>query len=125
MLVLGDAIGGGLGAGLTRVAEASGDYEVSIRFNEESGLARPEVYDWPATVPKILGSNAYDVIVVMLGANDTQADPPGGRPAHCLRHAGMGGSLWRPRSTALLVRTRSVRRAHRLGRPAAHARSRI
>jgi len=72
ILVLGDAIGGGLGAGLTRVAEASGEYEVSNRFNEESGLARPEVYDWTATVPKILGSNAYDVIVVMLGANDTQ-----------------------------------------------------
>jgi hypothetical protein len=72
VLVLGDAIGGGLGAGLTRVAEPSGEYEVSNRFNEQSGLARPEVYDWTATVPKILGSNAYDVIVVVLGANDTQ-----------------------------------------------------
>jgi len=73
ILVLGDAIGGGLGAGLTRVAEPGGGYEVSIRFNEESGLARPEVYDWVATVPKILGSNAFDVIVVMIGANDKQA----------------------------------------------------
>jgi hypothetical protein len=73
VLVLGDAIGGGLGAGLSRMAESSGDYDVSNRFNEESGLARPEVYDWPATVSKILGSNAYDVIVVVLGANDTQA----------------------------------------------------
>ena len=72
ILVLGDALGGGLGAGLSRVAEARGDYEVSLRFNEESGLARPEVYDWAATVPKILESNAYDVIVVMLGANDRQ-----------------------------------------------------
>ena len=72
VLVLGDAVGGGLGAGLTRVAEASGDYEISNRFNEQSGLARPEVYDWPATVSTILDSNAYDVIVVMLGTNDTQ-----------------------------------------------------
>jgi len=72
VLVLGDAIGGGLGAGLTRVAEATGKYEVSIRLNEESGLARPDVYDWAETVPKILGSKSYDVIVVMLGANDTQ-----------------------------------------------------
>ena len=45
---------------------------MSIRLNEESGLARPEVYDWAATVPKILEGNAYDVIVVMLGANDRQ-----------------------------------------------------
>ncbi|MFO1132072.1 MAG: DUF459 domain-containing protein [Hyphomicrobiales bacterium] len=72
ILSIGDALGGGLGAGLARVTEASGDYEVSIRFNEESGLARPEVYDWVSTVPKILDGNAYDVIVVMLGANDRQ-----------------------------------------------------
>lgn len=78
ILVLGDALGGGLGAGLSRVAEAQGDYEVSLRFNEESGLARPEVYDWAATVPKILESNAYDVIVVMLGANDRQVIRSGG-----------------------------------------------
>ena len=72
VLSIGDALGGGLGAGLARVTEASGDFDVSIRFNEESGLARPEVYDWAATVPKILDGNAYDVIVVMLGANDRQ-----------------------------------------------------
>ena len=72
VLVLGDAIGGGLGAGLLRLLEANDDYEVVLRFNEESGLARPEVYDWPATLPKILASGSYDVIVVMLGANDRQ-----------------------------------------------------
>lgn len=78
ILVLGDALGGGLGAGLSRVAEADGDHEVSVRFNEESGVARPEVYDWPATVPKILQTNSYDVIVVMLGANDRQVIRQGG-----------------------------------------------
>ena len=78
ILVLGDALGGGLAAGLDRVAEVDGNYEVSVRFNEESGLARPEVYDWPATVPKILKSNSYDVIVVMLGANDRQIIRAGG-----------------------------------------------
>jgi len=71
-LTIGDAIGGGLGAGLARVTEPSGNYDVSIRLNEESGLARPEVYDWAATVPKILDGNAFDVIVVMLGSNDRQ-----------------------------------------------------
>ena len=72
ILVLGDAIGGGMGAGLQRVSESDGNYQVSLRFNEESGLARPEVYDWAATLPKILASNPYDVIVVMIGANDRQ-----------------------------------------------------
>jgi uncharacterized protein len=72
VLVLGDALGGGLGAGFSRLGDASGRYDVAIRFNEESGLARPEVYDWPGTVPKILESNVYDIIVVMIGANDSQ-----------------------------------------------------
>jgi hypothetical protein len=79
VLVLGDGIGGGLGAGLTRVSDPTGLYDVQIRFNEESGLARPEVYDWPATAAKILASNSYEVIVVMLGANDTQAIRTGGQ----------------------------------------------
>ncbi len=72
VLAIGDAIGGGLGAGLARITESSGEYDVSVRLNEESGLARPEVYDWAATVPKILDGNVFDVIVVQLGSNDRQ-----------------------------------------------------
>ncbi|MCA3556550.1 hypothetical protein [Aestuariivirga sp.] len=78
VLSIGDALSGGLGAGLARAAEPSGNYDISIRVNEESGLARPEVYDWAATVPKILDGNAYDVIVVMLGSNDRQTIRDGG-----------------------------------------------
>ena len=72
VLAIGDAVGGGLGAGLTRMGEADGRYEVTIRYNEESGLARPEVYDWATTLPKILSSGDYDVIVVLIGTNDRQ-----------------------------------------------------
>ena len=45
---------------------------MTIRFNEESGLARPEVYDWSATLPKILEGSDFDEIVVMIGSNDRQ-----------------------------------------------------
>jgi uncharacterized protein len=72
MLVLGDAVGGGLGAGLERMTQAGGRFDVSIRFNEESGLARPDVYDWAETLPKILETNSYDTVVVLMGANDRQ-----------------------------------------------------
>jgi hypothetical protein len=72
MLVIGDALGGGLGAGLMRYGDAHGGYEVSNRFVEESGIARPEVYDWGAALPKILEGRDYDTIVVLLGANDRQ-----------------------------------------------------
>ena len=72
ILAVGDAVGGGLGAGLLRMGEIDGRYEVAIRFNEESGLSRPEIYDWPATLSKILETNTYDVIVVLMGVNDRQ-----------------------------------------------------
>jgi hypothetical protein len=71
ILVIGDALAGGLGAGLSRMADTE-TYVVTNRFNEESGLARPEVYDWADRLPKILESNSFDVIVVMLGTNDRQ-----------------------------------------------------
>ena len=72
VLALGDAIGGGLGAGLVRLTQDGGRFEVSIRFNEESGLVRPDVYDWTETLPKIFATNSYDVMVVLLGSNDRQ-----------------------------------------------------
>lgn len=68
-LVIGDSLGGGLGAGITRLRPES---DVTLRFVEESGIARPEVYDWSASLPKILDGKQYDDIIVLLGANDRQ-----------------------------------------------------
>jgi hypothetical protein len=72
ILVIGDALAGGLGAGLTRMAEGEDNFEVTSRFNEESGIARPEVYDWNESLQKILDGKSYDAVVVLLGANDRQ-----------------------------------------------------
>lgn len=72
ILVIGDALGGGLGAGFNRRAEVESGLNVTVRFNEESGIARPEVYDWGATLPKILEGKSYDAAAVLLGANDRQ-----------------------------------------------------
>jgi hypothetical protein len=72
ILVIGDTIGGGLGAGLTRAVEQEDGYDVTLRFNEESGVARPEVYDWGETIPKIVADKGYDGAVILLGANDRQ-----------------------------------------------------
>lgn len=73
ILVIGDALGGGLGAGLTRMAEIETGFEVTNRFKEESGVARPEVHDWGVALPKLLEGNAFDAVVVLLGSNDRQA----------------------------------------------------
>lgn len=88
ILVIGDGLGGGLGAGFTRRAEVEGDFTVALRFNEESGIARPEVYDWSTTLPKILEGKAYDAVVVLLGSNDRQTIR-----ADNLRHA-FGSPEW-------------------------------
>ncbi|MGQ0485702.1 MAG: SGNH/GDSL hydrolase family protein [Hyphomicrobiales bacterium] len=73
ILVIGDALGGGLGAGLTRMAELETGFEVTNRFKEESGVARPEVHDWGVALPKLLEGDAFDAVVVLLGSNDRQA----------------------------------------------------
>ena len=72
ILVIGDGLGGGLGAGLTRMAEFGDGFDVTIRFNEESGIARPELYDWSESLPKILEGKTYNAVVVLLGSNDRQ-----------------------------------------------------
>lgn len=73
ILVIGDALGGGLGAGLTRMADLETGFEVTNRFKEESGVARPEVHDWGVALPKLLEGDAFDAVVVLLGSNDRQA----------------------------------------------------
>jgi hypothetical protein len=72
ILVLGDALGGGVGAGLMRVTKDDPDFSVTLRFNELSGLARPELYDWSTTIPNLVEGKSYDAIVIMVGENDRQ-----------------------------------------------------
>jgi uncharacterized protein len=72
ILVIGDGLAGGLGNGMMRMAEADPGFEVLNRFNESSGLARPEVYDWAAAIPKIVENAPVDAIVVLVGLNDRQ-----------------------------------------------------
>lgn len=80
ILVIGDALAGGFGAGLSRMAESDQRFEIVNRFNEASGLARPEIYDWAAAVPKIVIAKDYDAAIVHLGVNDRQAiRTPSGR----------------------------------------------
>ena len=72
ILVIGDALAGGLGAGLSRMAEVETGFQVVNRFQEISGIARPEVYDWAAGLPNIMEGKQFDAVVVLLGSNDRQ-----------------------------------------------------
>ncbi len=70
ILVIGDTLSGGLGAGLVRLTQSEQKFEFTFRPNESSGLARTEIYDWAAALPSILEANEYWGVVVMIGSND-------------------------------------------------------
>ena len=72
VFIVGDALAGGLWAGTTRVGNRYPDFAITGRFKEESGLARPEIYDWASAIPKILERNLVDIAIVLIGANDGQ-----------------------------------------------------
>ena len=72
IFVFGDSLAAGLFSGMSRMAE--GDLRIAIdgRFKDDSGLARPEFYDWAAALPKIQERREIDIAVILLGSNDGQ-----------------------------------------------------
>ena len=70
VLIIGDQLAGGMGNGLARMASDQGNIEVINRFNESSGLARPEIYDWAAAIPKMAEGKNISTAVVLMGLND-------------------------------------------------------
>ena len=72
ILVIGDSMAGGLGAGMARMVAGDPGFEIVSRFNESSGLTRPDFYDWADSVPKIMDSKNFNAVVVLIGLNDRQ-----------------------------------------------------
>jgi uncharacterized protein len=72
VLVIGDSMAGGLGAGMTRVAAGDGSIQIVSRFNESSAITRPDIYDWAAAIPKIMEGKNFNAVVVLIGLNDRQ-----------------------------------------------------
>jgi uncharacterized protein len=72
VFVLGDSLAGGLYAGMERLTIGNKEIIVGGRFKEDSGIARPEFYDWNEAIPKILESNKVDIAVILIGTNDAQ-----------------------------------------------------
>jgi hypothetical protein len=72
ILIIGDALAGGLGNGIMRMAETDSSIVVVNRFNEVSGLARVELFDLSSALSKIVAANPADAVVVHVGVNDRQ-----------------------------------------------------
>ena len=94
IFVFGDSLAGGLMSGMTRAAVGDETVSVNGRFKEDSGLARPEFYDWNEAVPRIVASNTVDIAIVMIGSNDAQSIRDGE-----LRH-NLGTPEWAERYAA-------------------------
>lgn len=73
VFVIGDSLAGGLGAGMKRLSTGNEDLSVQLRYQDGSGLARTESYDWADAVARIAESTKIGVAIVMIGANDVRS----------------------------------------------------
>ena len=72
LFLFGDGLANSVLGSLKAAVATDALIKVDGRTQQESGLARPDIYDWAAALPKIQQSNAMDVAVIMLGLNDSQ-----------------------------------------------------
>jgi lysophospholipase L1-like esterase len=88
ILVVGDSLGEDLGLGLADVFAGDPDVRVLEDAVGDTGLARPDYYDWPAELAAELRSDRPGAVVVMLGGNDVQNFYAGGE------YVAFGTPLW-------------------------------
>lgn len=72
VLVFGDSMADGLWGGMTRALSRDNSFKLLRRGKNGTGLARPDVYDWPASLPAMLDQEPPTVAVVSFGLNDRQ-----------------------------------------------------
>lgn len=73
ILDIGDSVGTDLGMGLGDVFSGDPYVRVIQRGKVDTGLARPDYYDWPAELAAELTRYHPGAVVMMLGANDNQS----------------------------------------------------
>ncbi|MCO5316915.1 MAG: hypothetical protein M9942_00600 [Microthrixaceae bacterium] len=89
LTVAGDSIALGLGVTLRDLTDAAegldGDpstsaVETKVIAQDGTGLARPDVFDWPERLEQLAAEFPPEVLVFSVGSNDTQdlTDPDGG-----------------------------------------------
>lgn len=69
----GDSLAVGLGWSFARLGAATGLVAPIEGAEISSGLSRPDFYDWPSQIQRVVAEDDPEVIVVMFGANDAQA----------------------------------------------------
>jgi lysophospholipase L1-like esterase len=78
VLVVGDSLGVDIGGPLADTLAATGVVGVAVDAHVDTGLARPDYFDWPGELQADLGRYHPQAVVVFLGANDPQNMVQGG-----------------------------------------------
>ncbi|MEQ8843199.1 MAG: DUF459 domain-containing protein [Acidimicrobiales bacterium] len=68
----GDSLMQELGIALVRAADTSGDFVSTLDYRINSGLTRPDYFDWPAHLAGVIDELDPEIMVVTFGANDSQ-----------------------------------------------------
>jgi hypothetical protein len=68
----GDSMAQELGSSLAADTEATGLVDATVRVEGASGLARPDYFDWPATLTAEVDDEGSEVVVFSAGVNDGQ-----------------------------------------------------
>lgn len=73
ILAAGDSMVETFGTSLTRIASETELFDTRLEFRVESGLFRPDFFNWPVFLGEQMATFDPDVAVIMFGANDAQA----------------------------------------------------
>jgi uncharacterized protein len=72
VLIVGDSDAGTFGPYLSELLDETGIVETTLDYKVSSGLARPDFFDWPAELDRIVPEVDPDIVVVTFGGNDAQ-----------------------------------------------------
>jgi uncharacterized protein len=72
VLIVGDSVGLDLGQPLVNALGAYGDVTTYLDGRIDTGLSRPDYFDWPAELRIDLANQQPQLVIVMIGANDAQ-----------------------------------------------------
>ena len=79
VLIVGDSVGLDLGQPLVNTLAGYGDVTTYLDGRIDTGLSRPDYFNWPAELQVDLTNQQPNLVVVMIGANDPQGlVTPGG-----------------------------------------------
>ncbi|HEY5108401.1 MAG TPA: DUF459 domain-containing protein [Acidimicrobiales bacterium] len=72
VLIVGDSVGLDLGQPLVNTLASYGDVTTFLDGRIDTGLSRPDYFNWPAELQIDLANQQPNLVVVMIGANDPQ-----------------------------------------------------